>query len=62
VDAQGFIDFYAAKGWKVGNQSMVDWKAAVRTWERNANPRAPPPKSRIYNPATDPPYNPHAED
>ena len=34
VDAQKFVDFYASKGWKVGNQSMKDWKAAVRTWEQ----------------------------
>ena len=37
VDAQRFIDFYASKGWKVGNQSMKDWKACVRTWERQEN-------------------------
>lgn len=34
VDAQRFIDFYSSKGWKVGKEKMVDWKAAVRTWER----------------------------
>ena len=34
VDPQRFIDFYASKGWKVGNQGMKDWKAAVRTWEK----------------------------
>lgn len=34
VDAQAFVDFYAAKGWKVGNTPMKDWKAAVRTWEK----------------------------
>ena len=34
VDAQAFVDFYEAKGWKVGNAPMKDWKAAVRTWER----------------------------
>lgn len=33
VDAQRFVDFYTAKGWKVGKNPMVDWKAAVRTWE-----------------------------
>jgi len=35
VDPETFIDFYESKGWKVGNQSMKDWKAAVRTWERS---------------------------
>ena len=34
VDAQAFVDFYAAKGWKVGSAPMKDWKAAVRTWEK----------------------------
>lgn len=35
IDAQHFIDYYTANGWKVGRNSMKDWKAAVRTWERN---------------------------
>lgn len=35
VDAAQFIDFYASKGWLVGKTGMKDWKAAVRTWERN---------------------------
>ena len=34
VDPQRFIDHYTANGWKVGKNSMKDWKAAVRTWER----------------------------
>lgn len=34
VDPQQFVDFYASKGWRVGNQPMRDWRAAVRTWER----------------------------
>ena len=38
VDPQKFHDFYASKGWKVGNQPMKDWKAAVRTWERDDRP------------------------
>ena len=35
VDAQRFFDYYEANGWKVGKNPMKDWKAAVRTWERN---------------------------
>ena len=35
VDPQKFIDHYTANGWKVGKNKMKDWKAAVRTWERN---------------------------
>lgn len=41
VDPQAFIDFYESKGWKVGNQSMKDWRAAVRTWERRQAPGKP---------------------
>ena len=35
IDAQRFVDFYTAKGWKIGQEKMHDWKAAVRTWERS---------------------------
>ncbi len=35
VDANRFIDYYTSNGWKVGKNTMKDWKAAVRTWERN---------------------------
>ena len=37
VDAQHFYDFYESKGWMVGKNKMKDWKACVRTWERNNN-------------------------
>ena len=33
IDPQAFVDFYTAKGWRVGRDPMKDWKAAVRTWE-----------------------------
>lgn len=35
VDAETFVDFYIGKGWMVGKNKMKDWKAAVRTWEKN---------------------------
>ena len=35
VDAQAFIDFYTSKDWMIGKNKMRDWKAAVRSWERN---------------------------
>lgn len=47
VDPQGFIDFYAAKGWMVGKNPMRDWKAACRnaeSWERWAKQ---PDKNRV---------------
>lgn len=35
VDAKQWFDYYCSNGWKVGRSTMRDWKAAVRTWERN---------------------------
>lgn len=35
VDPQRWYDYYCANGWMVGKNKMKDWKAAVRTWERN---------------------------
>lgn len=50
VDPDTFIDFYASKGWKVGNQSMKDWKACVRTWEKRGSPRTKPSDNpKIHN-------------
>ena len=34
VDPQGFIDFYASKGWMVGRSKMKDWRAACRRAEK----------------------------
>ena len=41
VDAQRFVDYYGANGWKVGKNPMKDWKAAVRTWEGNGIDKKP---------------------
>lgn len=35
VDANRFVDYYEANGWKVGKNPMKDWRAAIRTWEKN---------------------------
>lgn len=41
VDAERFFDFYSANGWKQGHgKPIVDWKAAVRTWERQTSVNA----------------------
>ncbi len=44
VDAQKFYDYYSSNGWKVGKNPMKDWKAAVRTWEKNTEA---PKKSKV---------------
>ena len=36
VSPERFIDFYTSKGWMVGKNKMKDWKAAVRTWEKDS--------------------------
>lgn len=35
VDAEKFYDYYSSNGWRVGKNPMKDWKASVRTWEKN---------------------------
>ena len=35
VNPERFLNYYEANGWKVGRNSMKDWKAAIRTWEGN---------------------------
>lgn len=36
VNAQSFLDYYSMTGWKTkGGAKIRDWKACVRTWERN---------------------------
>ena len=46
VDAQQFLNHYESNGWKIGKVPMVDWKAAVRTWEKNDKKNKP--NSRVY--------------
>lgn len=43
IDAEEFFNFYESKGWVIGKSPMKDWKACVRTWERNKrqSPSAP---------------------
>ena len=35
IDAEKFCAYYGANGWKVGKNPMKDWRAAVRSWEKN---------------------------
>lgn len=34
VDPESFIDYYTSNGWKVGKNSMKDWQATIRQWEK----------------------------
>lgn len=47
VDAEAFVNFYTANGWVQGKGKPIkDWKAAVRTWEKNSKGK-PPPKNKF---------------
>lgn len=35
-EAKSYFDYYSANGWKVGKNSMKDWKAAARNWIHRA--------------------------
>tara|TARA_R110002051_G_scaffold22212_4_gene57791 strand:- start:291 stop:923 length:633 start_codon:yes stop_codon:yes gene_type:complete len=35
VDPETFVNFYLSKNWVIGKSKMKNWKAAVRTWEKN---------------------------
>ena len=35
VDPEKWLSHYESNGWMVGKNKMKDWKAAVRTWEKN---------------------------
>lgn len=40
VSPSAFIDYYEARGWRYGTgKPMVNWKAAVRTWEQKDKER-----------------------
>lgn len=41
VDAEKFWDFYESKGWMVGKSKMKDWRACVRTWEKESKTQPP---------------------
>lgn len=49
VDPEMFVNFYESKGWKVGKDSMKDWKASVRTWEKRGSPKKPAANPKIHN-------------
>lgn len=51
INPETFVDFYTAKGWMVGKNKMKDWKAAVRTWEKD---RQPAPKAQTLPTSSNP--------
>ena len=45
IDPLAFVDYYSARGWMLNGRKMRDWKAAIRTWERNSKPKTPKVKA-----------------
>lgn len=42
IDANAFVDYYEARGWKLNNgETVKSWEACVRTWSRNGFNNAP---------------------
>lgn len=50
INPQQFFDFYTSKGWLVGKVKMKDWRASVRTWERNSFQSGPNTPSKGKKP------------
>jgi len=36
LNLEGMYDFYESNGWKVGKNSMKDWKASARNWSKRS--------------------------
>jgi len=51
VDTERFIDFYSSKGWMIGKNKMKDWKACIRTWEKDdkQKPQDKPKTTNKFN-------------
>ncbi|QDP61731.1 MAG: hypothetical protein Unbinned4466contig1000_43 [Prokaryotic dsDNA virus sp.] len=41
IDPDRFVDYYESIGWMINKSKMKDWKASVRTWERNDKNKQP---------------------
>lgn len=48
INAEQFVDYYTANGWKVGQHAMKDWKAAVRNWEQREKTKPAPAKTEQH--------------
>lgn len=48
IDAERFVDYYKAQGWKLSNgQAMKDWEATARNWARRDSLRPTEKKAAI---------------
>ena len=56
IDADKFIDHYAANGWVVGKVKMKDWKATARNWARREQEFKQTAKTKTASPRDRPAY------
>lgn len=49
IDPQYFFDYYERNGWKVNKNPMKDWKACIRTWEKNNFNRPQQPQKKNWS-------------
>ena len=43
IDPDYFFNYYQARGWRLGKEPVRDWKALIRTWEKQDGDRASGP-------------------
>lgn len=51
INANKWMAHYEKVGWKSGRSTIVDWKAAVRTWDLPKTAEATPKEKSIYDKA-----------
>ena len=53
IDAEVFVAYYEANGWRVGKNPMKSWKSAVVTWAKRSKGygEKPEPVVRAYEPS-----------
>lgn len=49
VSAESFIDYYKSIGWKRNGEIITDWKAALRSWEKQEKESNPRSKNKFNN-------------
>jgi len=47
-ESENFFDFYSSKGWKVGKETMKDWRSSARKWLRKNNDEKKKPEKLSF--------------
>ncbi len=49
VDPQRFYDYYQSRGWCMGKDTVRDWKALLRNWEKQERRQSPAREEEDYS-------------